>query len=154
MTIFYQPLQRERDKRWDMTACSGSTPTHAIGYCAGWREYTREELEKTWGSDSALVNQILRDQEERRKDKDKYHSDGHETAEDAQHCYDTYLLDTGLVFGRSETEQHKCEVCGAWGQNTAYVRGDCLTPLHWLCDEHANRQDYEPIFRGRYRRKR
>lgn len=35
MTAYYQPLQRESDKRWDMTCGTGSRPAYPIGYCAG-----------------------------------------------------------------------------------------------------------------------
>lgn len=35
MTAYYQPLQRQSDKRWDMTRGTGSSAAHAIGYCAG-----------------------------------------------------------------------------------------------------------------------
>lgn len=35
MTTYYPPLQRQSDRRWDMTRGTGSTPAYAIGYCAG-----------------------------------------------------------------------------------------------------------------------
>lgn len=153
MTTYFQPLQRKSDKRWDYTSRTGSTPTHAIGYCAGWREHTEEEwarMEEQYGP--FLVRQLKADLERRRPLKERYHSDGHATAEEAEHCHDTYMLDTALEFRRSETEQHRCAVCNEWAQTATDFRGESIGPHHWLCDAHANRESYEPVFRQRYDR--
>lgn len=152
MTTFIQPLQR-KDGRWDMTSRTNSTAPRAIGYCAGWREYTDDEFaEMASRLGAGLVEGIRRDVEERRPRKDKYHDDGHATEEEASSCYDSHLLDTHLTFRRSDDEQHKCRVCGAWAQTRAEIRADAEFARHWLCDAHANRRAYEPVFRGRHDR--
>jgi hypothetical protein len=154
MTTYFAASQRKSDGRWDYTSRSGSTHAHPIGYCAGWKEHTDEEwaqMETQYGP--FLVKQLREDLERRRPLKERYHSEGHATAEEAQHCHDTYLLDTALEFQRSETEQHRCVVCNAWAQNQARLRGDLLGSDQWVCDDHATRDAYEPAFRQRYDRR-
>lgn len=149
MTTYFEALQRQTDKRWDYTRRTGSTPAHPIGYCAGWN-YPRliENLEPS----NPLIVALEHEQAARLQFKDKYHKDGHATAEEAMACHDTFLLDTALEFRRSETEQHRCVVCKAWAQNLVDVRGENIGPHHWVCDEHATRAAYEPAFRARYDR--
>lgn len=150
MTAYFQVLQRESDKRWDYTRSTGSTKPHPIGYCGGW---VYDRLLAGMNEKDPHREMLVREMQEREPFKAKYHSDGHATAEEAEHCHDTYLLDTALVFRRSETEQHRCVVCNAWAQNLADIRGENVGPHHWLCDEHASRDAYEPAFRKRYERR-
>jgi len=138
MTAYYQPLQRERDKRWDMTRSTGSSGPHPIGYCCGWHEPAREVLEKTWGPNGHMVDAVLRDYDRLRPFKDKYHEDGHATAEEASACWDDYRLDNELEFTTSVDTMKKCGCCGAWTPTVGYFRGAFYeeTPL---CSQHTNR---------------
>lgn len=65
MTRYFQPLQRQSDRRWDMTECTGSMPAHAIGYCAsggggceGKGHDTAEEAHRCY--DGYLLDTCLR----------------------------------------------------------------------------------------------
>jgi hypothetical protein len=147
MTTFFQPLQRESDKRWDYTRRTNSVPPHPIGYCGGWN-YDR--LLEAMPEADPHREYLVREMHDHEPLRAKYHTNGHATAEEAEHCHDTYLLDTALVFRRSDSEQHRCVVCKDWGQNLADVRGENIGPHHWLCDAHANRESYEPAFRARF----
>ena len=68
--------------------------------------------------------------------KDKFHADGHATADEACECYRQYLLDHRLILNAKWDAQYKCKVCGEWTQchasvgNTFYIN---------LCETHNNR---------------
>lgn len=139
---YYEALQRQTDKRWDYTRRNDG---HVIpvGYCRGWDESTREELVEQHGTDRGEM--FHQAQEERRVHQDRYHDDGHETAEEACECYKRYLLDNrvNFEFGTTEDTQHRCEVegCENWTQKVAMV--DHRT--YNLCDEHRNMEALEGL---------
>jgi len=132
---YYEPLQRESDKRWDYTQRRDGR-TWAVGYCRGWDESTREALIEQYGDERAEM--FHRAQEERRAHQDRYHKDGHATSEEACECYKQYLLDNRvtLEFGTTKDTQHRCAVegCENWTQKTAMVDHQTYD----LCDEHRN----------------
>lgn len=76
---------------------------------------------------------------------------GHATKEEAYEHYRQYLLDTASFEGRlvqsstSRTE-HKCEAadCANWTDRMALV-GPGRMEMHFLCDEHRNREHLDPL---------
>lgn len=136
---YYQPRQRESDGRWDYTR-RNDDHIHAVGYCAGWRE---------WKDMQFLVdpayNEHLRRQHEAQTlpHKDKYHSDGHATPDEASECYKSYLMDQRLRLNLTDANSmQKCQVCGKFTQLFAEL--DCKA---WrLCETHNHRQAVEAIF--------
>lgn len=121
---YYEALQRQTDKRWDYTRRNDGQ-VHAIGYCAGKYDVIR--------NDASLPHP------------ERYHDDGHATAEEACECYKQYVLDnlTNLEFGLTEDTQHKCEApgCGAWTQKVAMVDHH---PYN-LCDDHRNLETLQDL---------
>jgi hypothetical protein len=114
-----EPRQRETDKRWDYTTHNKRTGTRSIGYCRGWDEKTGEKL---------------------RPNKDKFHTDGHETREEALECYRQYQLDNELFFGKELLDsQARCIECGEWTQLMVQV-GYGVGRVFVLCEKHQNRE--------------
>jgi hypothetical protein len=73
---------------------------------------------------------------------------GHDTPEEANQHMTAYVLDTGIDLSRSlSNEQRKCEVCGAWTQGVAEVRGPwCVPDSYVLCDEHRTDAKVRELF--------
>lgn len=138
MTQFFQPRERKNDGRFDYTVCTGSTEPHPIGYCRGWREETRESLTERFGAN--LAEAIAQEQEELRPFKDKFHTDGHATSEEAEACYREFQLDTLLTFRDEPNTQKKCAACGDWTTGYGELRGD-LVHRAPLCVAHQTRAD-------------
>ena len=125
--------KQRSDGRFDYTS-SNDGRAHALGYCAGWQEYTPEQrgmygMSETWW-------------EEHQKLKDKYHTTGHATAKEAEGCYKDYLLDTSLRFSKLNL-QHKCKVCNTYTQGVAYIGAYTVIPL---CYEHCNRESLTDLY--------
>ena len=139
---YYEALQRQTDKRWDYTRRNDGHVT-PVGYCRGWTEGTEEELVHRLGDDMGKMAHAS--QEERRDHQDRYHDDGHETAEEARECYKRYLLDNhvNLEFGTTRNTQQRCQVegCENWTQTAAMV--DHRT--YDLCDDHRNLEALEGL---------
>lgn len=136
---YYGPRQHGTGKRWDYT-CMRDDRIWPVGYCGGWRERTREALSKIVSMPD--VEAILREQEEDRKNHlAKYHTKGHETAEEACACYRNYLLDHHLrLDGKFHDAKEKCAECSDWTQTFARVHGS--SPIV-LCESHLNRETVE-----------
>jgi hypothetical protein len=135
---YYQARQREKDHRWDYTK-GNDDDIRPVGYCAGWREWKPFDL-----YDEAHNDQWKREWEEKLlPHKDKYHSDGHATAEEAAECYKRYLLDHRLKLNlKDPNSAHKCEACGDLTQFLAD-----LDSHYWiLCERHNNRETVETLF--------
>lgn len=142
MARIYSVLQRQSDKRWDMTVSSDEEGwAHAIGYCAGWKgdpdEAERERLEKMFGE--GFADRLAAELEPLRQHQAKFHRDGHATAEEAYACYKQYELDTKLRFWESKSEQKKCQICEAWTTHRAEL-GEFHREF-FLCLEHATREN-------------
>lgn len=150
MTAYFGPLQRQDNMRWDYTRRTGSTGPYPIGYCAGWRDYTDqdyEEMKKKLGEH--IVAEMKRDLEKREPFKEKYHFDGHATAEEAMECYDRYRLDHDLEFFEREDVQRKCAICEAWTTGMGSFRGEHFGE-HWpLCKEHQTKENVEELLKGK-----
>lgn len=138
MARIYQPMQRARDGRWDMTVSSDDEGwTHAVGFCGGtfdqrWPPYTGKEI--AWPTQGAYDA----DREKHRAHAAHYHDDGHATADEAQACYDSYCR---LLRRRDFDErdvQRKCAICGAWTQHRVTV-GELRLLI--LCGAHLSEMD-------------
>jgi hypothetical protein len=129
----YAARQRESDKRWDYT-CRNNSRFWAVGYCAGWREPQPDVLPK---------DQIRQWIDEMTPHRGKFHTDGHETPEEACDCYRRYMLDFSMrLDGEWSDAQHKFKVCGAWTNGYAQVASSTWT----LCDEHRTREQVETLY--------
>jgi hypothetical protein len=135
---YYQARQREKDGRWDYTK-RNDDDIHPVGYCAGWREWltlanlteeANEHYKRQWEAKVLLH-------------RDKYHSDGHQTPEDAAECYKRYLLDQQLSLGReNHSSMHKCRVCGEF----THLFAEIDSQVWILCEHHNNRETVETLF--------
>lgn len=138
---FYRPLQRT-DGRWDYV-CTNGAGTFPIGYCHEYRELKAEGV-------LAGFPKVHLDREnaEMAQHKDKYHGDGHATAEEAEACFKTFQLDQRLhLDGHQEDAQHKCLVCGEWTQGFAYLHGADVIQREWkLCEAHRTRESVEKLW--------
>jgi hypothetical protein len=141
MARIYSVLQRQSDKRWDMTVSSDEEGwAHAIGYCAGWRgdpdEAEKERQDNMFGE--GFSERLQADWEAKRQHQAKFHRDGHATSEEAYACYQQYELDNMLRFWESRSEQKKCQICETWTTHRAEL-GDFHREFI-LCPEHATRE--------------
>lgn len=142
MAQIYQALQRQSDRRWDMTCGSDEERwTHAIGYCAGWRDCTEEEFRKIPGLKAEV--------ERLRFHREKFHRDGHASAAEAEACWLRYQLDIELRFFDAKDEQRKCAVCEVWTTGRAKLGHEM--PTFWpLCPEHQLRHSVENLVALKY----
>lgn len=148
---YYQPRQRESDKRFDYTNMRDQR-VWPIGYCHAWEEF----------KPGLAFNQAMCDDHNARygQFKEKYHTDGHATYEEACECYRRYLLDNELrlqpILIEEATEKRLqlsyCEFktegmeesCGVFTANVAMIAG---TMREWsLCTAHLNRESVETLF--------
>lgn len=128
---YYCAKQRE-DGNWDFTR--NGVPT---GYCRQYREWTDKDVE-TFGV-SKDHPQILKAAEF----KEKHHSAGHKTSEEAAECYKEYVLDQQISFNHEDKNSlHKCKVCGTF--TSLFVILD--TDLFILCEEHQNKESVASVY--------
>jgi hypothetical protein len=146
MARIYQVLQRESDKRWDMTVSSDEEGwAHAIGYCAGWKgdpdQGETDRMTSLFGE--GFVDRLKAELEPKRQFQANYHRDGHATREEAEACYERYELDCELRFWESKSEQKKCQICEAWTTNRAEL--GAFHREFILCSEHATRDNVKGL---------
>lgn len=127
---YYEPKQRKSDGKWDYTRNGCAT-----GYCHTFKPFEKEFVEQFHISD--------REVEKHNSFADKYHADGHDSADEACECYKQYQLDHTLQLDHEDVnQQRKCEVCGEW--TTKFAMLDCS--LFHLCDEHRTREEVEKLY--------
>jgi hypothetical protein len=130
---YYKARQR-KDGKWDYT-CSMGDYIHPVGYCAAYREWTKEDEDRF--AIPADDPQVVKS----RSFKDKHHDCGHDSPKEAEECYKQYLLDQKLHKGFSNEVQRKCQVCGEWTQH--YIEVDMR---FWeLCEKHNNRDEVSKL---------
>ena len=114
------PRTRTEDKRWDMTV-KIADKCLAIGYCTGTGV-------PAGNGDVAYAN--------------KYHDDGHSTAEEARRCFREFELDNTLVFVNLDEDQaqemHRCATCKQWTKGWAQF--GVMAVIFWLCEPHQTRE--------------
>lgn len=131
--IHYNAKQRLSDMRWDYVC--GNRPT---GYCAGYREFTEKD---------DFLSEQMRIQENAKMavHKEKYHTNGHETEEEARLCYKQYMLDNELRLSPKQenpSQLNKCDVCGEFCSGSASI-GWC--ERYTLCEKHCTRDEVERL---------
>lgn len=134
----YKAAQRLSDNRWEYV-CFNDGRAYKTGYCAGWREVTDAE--------EAQIPGLRADVEKRRPNQDKYHTHGHDTAEEACECYRQYLLDNTLRLRPApETPKtlHRCE-CPECAEYTAGQASVGDMNIWNLCDGHRTREVVEQL---------
>jgi hypothetical protein len=119
-----------------MAYFNGGSPPSPTGYCVGWSEITRAELEVLWPPESPIINSILRDQELLRADYAKYQHDGHVTEEEARQCFDLYRADHFSTRSYGVADLERCAVCGAWTPGIFQLDNGAEERLI-LCSEHS-----------------
>lgn len=129
---YFAARQRECDKRWDYT-CKRDGVIYPVGYCAGWREPQPGIL--TPGQIKEWLNEAIPHQ-------DKFHNDGHATAEEARECYKQYLLDFSLHLNCDASVALKCEMCDSLTTKRAKVDSSTWA----LCDVHRTRENVEALY--------
>jgi len=131
---YQQARQRKTDGRWDFTSMNDGV-VHAIGYCC---EYD--------AIDPSVIPISEEEQNRLRSFAHKHHTDGHDTAEQAQECYKEYLLDHRLRLDQTMSDQQqKCRICGAWTDKFATLS---TTTLYVLCPEHNNRESVAQLYKA------
>jgi hypothetical protein len=120
---------------WDYVVEQGDGLVVLAGYCAGWDEYTLDELNKKHGK--YYGKSLFDQQESRRKWQQKYHLDGHSTREYAQLCHREYRLDQELSITPLKASR-PCEVC--LEPATFLVEFVGGQPQFHLCADHATRE--------------
>ena len=127
---YYEPKQRKSDGKWDYTR-NGL----AAGYCQNFKPIEKESVEQFRISDELV--------EKHNGCADKYHTNGHDSADEACECYKQYQLDYQLQLDHEDkNQQRKCEVCGEW--TTKFAMLDCS--LFHLCDKHRTRDEVEKLY--------
>lgn len=136
----WRPLQRT-DLRWEMTQGTGSTGPYPTGYCAGWREPDSVNT-------PAVKDYVKRDLEKRLPFKDKFHTDGHETREEALACWDEYRLDLKLKVVEEPDTQRRCKLCSVWTISRVKFAGVALSKPVALCPDHQDRESVKRVIRS------
>ena len=142
MTAFYRPLKLQ-DGGWHYTRGTSSSSPYPIGYCCT-NQRRIDDMKRKWEELDEMTQHIYLSKKHYDEQMakhlqflDKYHWQGHETADDAIKCYHQYLVDQNKVVQKCETEQHKCQFpnCNHWTQFEVYFRGEHYT-RHWVCNDH------------------
>ncbi len=117
---------------------------HAQGYCAGWRgdpdEAEKQRLTNLFGTD--FVERLKKEWDVYLPFKDKFHTDGHATSEEASACWDQYELDTQVRRYKSDQHQNRCEVCKEWTPNITEL-GEFKR--YHLCDTHDTKEALQKV---------
>lgn len=147
----HQALPRKSDGRFDYTVSYGDGAARPQGYCAGYID--PDELEADLRRLMQFPGYCISEAEKEavRRTKDKYHADGHATAEEAVACFQQYELDHRTRYypptperEAEATEQHRCQVCQAWTVGSAIVG---QSRHLYLCPEHCNRESVEKLLK-------
>ncbi len=118
----YSAKQRQSDGRWDYTC-----DNRPEGYCGAFERFWPEDASpEIPGYAEARADALAH--------RDKYHTDGHATAQEACECYKRYLLDNRTRFHVMSDQMRKCAACGAWTDRYAQVGG---YQIFALCESHC-----------------
>lgn len=132
---YYRALKRKSDGKYEFT-CRNDNHIWAIGYCGGWKEYAEEDFTRVTGLKEWVGRNVHL--------KDKFHTSGHNTIEEAVECYRQYALDVYLVLPVKDEAGGKCVLCNESTQLAAEI-----PPLYrfwYLCPKHLTRQQVEKLF--------
>jgi len=125
--IHYKARARAKDGRFDYTAAYGHGGIIPVGFCKAWTDPA------TWGLplSDAYISQY-------NSHKDRFHSDGHATAEEAEHCHYEYELamEVSEFSGPNDT-LHRCTFPGCEIFTSLGLRIGGFRSFD-LCDQHRN----------------
>lgn len=133
---YEQARERKADGRWDWTNMRDGL-IWATDYCAGFKPYA--EICAALGMPNSPKAAERHD-----RYKDKYHTDGHATREEAERCHYDYQIDHAREFKIGPDTQRKCAYpdCEAWTQNGLQIGN---YELYLLCDGHRDRDGLERV---------
>lgn len=144
---YYEARQRKADKKWDFTVMNDGH-VRPMGYCIPWErieESAKYYEERLGGRASEILDKAS-------PFKDKHHSHGHDTKEEAEACYKDYLLDHKLKFtdasiapGYTTPPSWPCIECGDPTSKLFSVDSEEKKPI---CSTHANRDTVAKHFEG------
>lgn len=143
----YDEARQRKDGRWDWTSRNGDH-IHPVGYCAGWMDWTAEQAERV-----AMPLEYLQKEQERKDGpfRQKFHTDGHATQEEAERCFYEYCLDHAAEREWDQAQQCDFPGCETFTRKTLHPQfmGSVVSFTH-LCDEHRNREGLQAArpFRG------
>jgi hypothetical protein len=143
--------------RWDYTCGNRRTGTYSVGYCSGWQydKWIERAKSPQPGTLVGDVEGLEQERDQRLPSKDKYHTDGHATADEAIACFRQFKLDTSLDFLKPPATAHpqslhaceeKSKTCRNYTANLATIAGSSFGSWY-LCDEHLNRESVERLFK-------
>jgi len=118
----YLSARKRTDGRWDFTQRNDDR-VWPIGYCSSYGPKAAE-----WAGQMLVVDQAFAQ---------RYHDDGHVTAEEAVACYHRFLIDQRLVLTdppEKPKELHECAVADC--PNFTAGSAHCSNWHAWLCDTH------------------
>jgi hypothetical protein len=143
---FFEPRERYRNGKptgiWDFCRYADSSKqVFPIGYCAGWHEFSKTQLDKIWGE---VGKDFFADQERRRPFKDNYHTDGHGSAEEALECYRKYCLDLKTVVHEERETWKPCVACRKITTRRITVNRSTTIVL---CNNHDDRKELEKVYK-------
>ncbi len=140
MARIHSARQRDYDKRWDFAVSSDEEGwAHPDGYCAGWRSPEETDAlaaEKGWPLLSKEGAEAIR------LNRDKFHSDGHATAEEAEACHREYVLDFELTRYEEKDVHRKCDSCGTFTPGRVALG---QFERFNLCPSHQSREDVKRV---------
>lgn len=139
--VNYDCARQRKDGRWEWTTGNVRTGIRAVGYCAGWIEWTQEMADRIG---FALDYLRQRQNETDGPFREKFHRNGHATKEEAERCFYDFCLDHA---GEQDwVPRGKCEFPGC-GETAVKAFGmpreDSVIPFAFLCDAHRNRAGLE-----------
>jgi hypothetical protein len=131
---------------WDYTCTVDRGDLVITGYCAGWVEWDEQKVLEEYGL--AFRKQANDEYLRRLRFKEKYHTDGHPSAAEAESCFRDFLLDQHLTFHRTPRDPvlRKCEVPGCEKFTQMWGSMSPACHLFYLCEEHHNRVGAELRF--------
>jgi len=142
MARIHQPLQKQSNGRWDYTVSSDEEGwAHATGYCTGWRDPDETDAYfAKQGMGEVKVRPEVR--EKLHRFREKFHSDGHATAAEAEACYREYELDFELRFSEDKDVLKRCGVCEEFTTGRASLG---QFGHYAACPKHQTREDVQEI---------
>ena len=129
---YFTAKQRLSDMLWDYTM--NNIP---IGYCQKYidPDSYNENIRKFMSKSEVQRIRLF---------KEKYHTHGHPTKEEACNCYKEYILDHALSLNRKdESCQRKCQKCKQW---TNLIAGVGAYNIWFLCEQHQTREIVSELY--------
>lgn len=142
----YAPRRREDTGKWDYTVRNDDF-IWPVGYCAGYREWKPEDFPWFRHSPEAQIREAAESNRRESPFKDKYHTHGHDTPEEARACYKEYQLDLRLRFFDDVSNAPALHLCQKKGCDR-YTSGlaEIGSYQHFrLCATHRTRADVAEI---------